>query len=303
MLNELEEAKAYLENPDSSKPRIGVNLLTDHFKGKCKLDGLGDILTIVVCHYLYDFNDFTRFDEKMKSDAILIMRIWCGFEGDVTEEELRKAKEENQGWFTSYPQAIGWLRTYCETNFRKNTSNWLQYSEEWRDKLKKKLVYQAKRFCYENILAQAIARGPLKEYYLMISNVYDKALKEEIRNGEKKMPDARKQKTILKFLAAYKILQRYHPGQKYVLLPTNRLLNWAGLANKNENVWCIDLRWNDKPLFLKETGRDYIKFCVEPSFVKSMDICLLEELPKVVPNDHRIYRDGGYGKSAGLINI
>ena len=302
MLNERKEAEGYLCEPDSDDTRLGAKLLSDNFKGDCKLNGIADVLTLVACHYLYGFSGFGQAGQKAEEMAVLIMRVWCGFENDVTEDELRTAKEENEKWFKMYPQAEGWLRTYHGRHLKEKSDDWTAYSRKWKKHLNSENLYQAESLCYGNILAQA-ARGPLKSYALVIKNDYEKALKNEIRNQEGKAPDVRRQRTILKLIAAYKVLQLLHPGQKYVLLQTNRILNWLGFDSDKEDRWCLDFHWRGEPVFLMKSYRDFKKFSVNQAFLEEMDVRLWEGVPESVPNGYSIYQDAGPGKKNGLVKL
>lgn len=304
MLNEIEEVKTYLTDPNTESPRLCVKLLANQFKEKCKLNGIEEILILIASHYLYDFIKMEKMTNELKDMVILILRIWCGFEEDVSKEELAIAKAANKEWFLTYPDAEGWLRKYHEKHLKEKGGDWTAYSNEWKEKLKSKYVYQAKKITYENILAQALVRGSLKEYCLMMKNTYESVLINDIRNAKEKKPDKRKQPTILKFIAAYKLLQRWHPGQKYVLIPTNRILSWMGFESDNTDRWCLDITWKCEPLFMKVSGGDYHKFSVNQAFLNEMDVQLLDYIPDVIPNGYDVYCDEGKDNSLRkLINI
>lgn len=303
MLNEIKEAEAYLCVPDSDDTRLGVKLLFDNKKGECKLNGIADVLTLVISHYLFGFQKCHELDVNMEKMAILIMRIWCGFDNDVKDEELKAAKEENKEWFKKYPQAEGWLRVYHEKHLKGKTGSWEEYSTKWNKTLNSKYVYQAESFCFENILAQAIARGPLKEYYLVIKKKYEDAIKNDIKGKNEKTPDARKQRTILKLLAAYRILQKLHPEQSYVLMQANRILNWLGYESSNKDRWCPDLTWCGEPIFLIKSDYDFKKMSINQEFLNEMDIHLREDISEINRNEYDIYQDAGHGSKIGLIKI
>lgn len=302
MLDEIKEVEAYLCQPDAKEPRLGEKLLFEK-KGEYRLNGIADVLTLVACRYLYDYNQLSKTDMKWKENVILIMRIWCGFENDVTEEELEWAKKENAAWFQNYPQAEGWLRKYHK-NIHKEADvecEWLKYSEKWREILNSKYFYQAESLCYENILAQAIARGPLKSYYLVIKKEYENALENDIKNEKDKKPDSRRKNTLLKILAAYKILQRFHPGQESVLLQTNRILNWLGFNSDKDDRWCLGFQWCGENIFTKESTNNYKKLHVNQKFLKEMDVKLQEG--DLIPDGYNVYKDMGHGKQNGLMKL
>lgn len=305
MLNEIKEVESYLCTPRSVDTRLGIKLLTDNFKGDCKLNGIADILTLVASHYLFDVYKFHELNRDVEKMTILIMRIWCGFENDVMGDELKIAKEENREWFKKYPQAEGWLRVYHDQHLKGKTCNWEEYSNKWKKTLNSKYLYQAESLCFENILAQAIARGPLQEYYLVIKKKYEDAIKNDIRdkNRKGKILDSRKQKTILKLLAAYKILQKLHPRQSYVLMQTNRILNWLGYESDNKERWCLDLTWCGEQIFFIDSDYDFKKMSVNQKFLNEMDVHLQEASSTSILSEYDIYQDTGYGKKNGLIKL
>lgn len=296
MLDEVKEVESYLKNPDAHDVRVGAKLLFDNYK-ECKLNGLADILTLVVCQYLFEYNCGKKLNDELKNKAILIMRIWCGFDEDVKSDELMKAKQENKQWFVKYPQAEGWLRNYyVEHSNKKKCCDWSKYSEKWKNSLNSGQVYQAERICYENIIAQAVARGALKKYNLVVKKEYEDIMNNDVRNENGKKPDARKKKTILKLLAAYKILQLQHPNQKYVLLQTNRVLNWLGYKSDKKDRWCLKFKWCGEPIFLMDSHGDFKKFAVNQAFLEKIDVQLKEKQADERLEGYNIYLDDGHGK-------
>lgn len=297
MLNEFLEAEAYLGDPDADDIRLNYKTLTDGFRGKYKLDGISDVLTLIACHYIYDFCKVTEVNRETADRTALILRIWCGFEGDVSQADLKKAKKENKHWFKAYPNAEGWLHSYHKKYLEEKGGDWSAYSKEWSDKFHSNNVYRAKMMSYENIVAQAAARGPLKNYYLVISK---NILEKEVRNSKGKKPASGRQKTILKILGAYKVLQLLHPGQESVLMQTARILNWLGYeANKPRRI-IGDLTWNDKYIFSLDDYGDFLKLSVNQDFLSAIDISLQEDTSNISLNSYDIYKDAGHGKKNGL---
>lgn len=294
MLDEIREVKSYLCNPDDDNPRISANLLFENYKGNCKLNGLKDILVLVASHFFYDFCSSENFSKDSKKKTILIMRIWCSFENDVTEEELEFAKSECEKWFATYPQAEGWLKTYHTKHCNRETHNWTNYSKKWVSQLGEKKIYKAEVATYESILAQVIARGPLKTNYLVMKNAYIDAVKNDIRDGRGKTPGTIKKRNVIKLIAAYKMLQTLHPGQKYVLLQTNRVLAWLGMSSDKDDRWCLDFTWKDEALFLKEGSSDFKKYYVNQEFLDEMDVQILESISDLSREEYLIYQDAGH---------
>lgn len=303
MLNEYKEVEAYLQDPNTDDIRLNAKLLTDNFKPGAKLNGIVDVLTLIACHYLYDFNKEKKLTHTMQANTILILRIWCGFAGDVTKEELEEAKAKNELWFKKYPQADGWLREYHCKHIAEQSNDWSTYSDKWSKSLNSKYLYRAEQLSYENILAQAIARGPLKNYYLCVAKDYDIVIKDGIKNDKGKSPDKRRQVTILKLLAAYMILRQLHPGQKYVLLQTNRILNWLGFESMKGDRWCLNFQWRGEPIFMQESHGDFLKFSVNQNFIKEMGIQLYDSTEGIDEKDYYIYQDDGAGKTKPLVKL
>ena len=305
MLNEVKEVEVYLCKPDSEDSRINPKLLSENFKEGNKLVGIADVLTMIASHFIYNFKKLDSnksLDGELKDDAVKILRIWCGFEDDVTEEELKNTKERNSDWFEKYPQAEGWLRDYHKAHMT-NGGTWSEYSTKWKATFGSVYVYRSEQVGYENILAQAIARGPLKNYYLVINKKYGEAVDNEIKNSNDKKPDARRQRTMLKLLSAYMLLRQLHPGQSYVLLQTSRILNWLGFESDKADRWCVDYFWQENPIFYIEKNDDYKKFKVDEKFLLAMDVKIMEEIACIETNEYDIYQDDGHGKNTPLTKL
>ena len=300
MLNEFLEVTSYLENPIADDIRLNYKLLSDDFKGKCKLDGIADVLTLIACHYIYDFCKVTEVSRKIADKTILILRIWCGFEEDVSSEELEKAKIENQEWFKTYPYAEGWLCSYHDKYLKEEGGAWSVYSLEWKKKLHSSNVYRAEKVSYENILAQAVARGSLKNYYLVVSKKYEDIINNEVINAKGKRLATGRQRTMLKFLGAYSVLQLLHPKQKFVLMQSARILNWLGYdANKPERI-VGDIIWNGEPIFQLDGQGDFRKFSVNSKFLSEIELKVQEGEINQEPDVYDMYQDIGHGKKKGL---
>lgn len=293
MLNEIMEVESYLGDPTAS--RLNVNLLRDGKKDECKLNGIADVLSMIAAYYICHFLGASKMDEELEKKVTLIMRIWFGFEGDVNLEDWEEAKEEK--WFEAYPYADGWLREYLKPYLSENET-WQAYSDKWCDAWKEPMAYKLKQQVYPNIIAQALARGELKEYVLVTKKCKD--FFADIQNEKGKKPPKGRRATLLKLIAAYKILQLQQPGQKYVLMPTNRILNWCGYSSYKADRMCLNLQWKKHPLVLVESHKDFRKFCINSDFMDEMKICLVEK-EKATNIDHEqydIYQD--YGQSQGL---
>ncbi len=299
MLNEIMEVESYLSDPKTT--RLNAKLLGDGLKkGEYKLNGIADVLSMIAAYYIYNFTGASKIDEELEKKVTLILRVWFGFEGDVSSEELKEAKKDK--WFTEHPYAEGWLREYLKPYLSEDRT-WITYSEKWCKAWKSQMTYQAQQLVYPNIMAQALARGPLKEYVLVTKKC--KALFADIQNEKGKKPPIGRKKTLLKLIATYKILQLQQPGQKYVLMQTNRILNWCGYNSYKQDRMCPDLRWKNEQLVLVESYKDFRKFSINSHFLDAMEIRLVEkeEAMNIDPEQYDIYQDQGYGKNQGLEKV
>lgn len=294
MLDELKEARAYLSNPLDDTPIIRKSLLTGRYKNSAtNLHGIADFLTMICRHYLYNYSDMKDnvCTEEIRNSAIMIMRIWCGFDSDISEDELNRVKADNQKWFRDYPFAEHWLKKYHSKHL-EDGPKWKKYSNEWKDKLNSGLVFAAKQNCYDSILSSALILGPLKTYYLMIKPD-DLKFTKPTRNK------------FLKLLAVYMLQKRFHTNQDWVLLPGHRIQNWMGVDGDSSR-WCMCSDRGGRNLFKSETKNGYIKVTIDQEILRALDVQLLESKPESLPKDCDVYYDTGYGKENSLeklINI
>ena len=223
--------------------------------------------------------------------AIRVLDRWCGFSSD----EEKEADQQNpclQTWFEQYPEADGWLekywKHYCESEYSEEL--WKKYEEKWQRSLKSG-DYRFNKISYQNVIANALEMGSLRVRYLVFKkdeNAVEKRKKPdihylyEIQEGERRPQKS----TITKFLkniAAFLILQTYHPeNQKEVLLDRRRLLGWYGRDDqKNDtSIWYLDhFLWHGEPIFWRNDTRmnlNFIKFGVNPEYLKYFDFKLIE---------------------------
>lgn len=291
MLDELKEVRAYLSNPLDDRIIIQKNLLTGRYKNSnTKLNGIADFLTIICRHYLYDYIGMKDnvCTENIRESAIMIMRIWCGFNNDVSEKELSQTKAENEKWFNDYPFAEQWLKNYHSKHLQGGAS-WEEYSNEWKDKLNSGLVFAAKQNCYDSILSSALAFGPLKTYYL------------KMKPDNLNLTEPTRKK-FLKLLAVYMVQKQFHMNQKWVLFPSQRTQNWMGLDDNNAR-WLVKSDKNGRKLFSSNAKTGRVKITINQEILKALDVKLLETKPETIKNDYLIYCDAGYGIDNPLSNI
>lgn len=282
MLDEFKEVAAYLSNPLVDKPIIQKNLLTGGYKNNnLKLNGIADFLTVICRHYLYNYSGIedNNCTEEIRNSAIMIMRVWCGFDEDVTEE-LNQTKIDNKKWFKEYPFAEHWLKNYHSKHLQDGP-DWTEYSDEWKKKLNSSMVFAAKQNCYDTILSSALAQGQLKTYYL-IMKPDDVKLTQPTR------------KKFLKLLAVYMLQKRFHPNQQWVLFPRQRTQNWMGINDENSR-WFVEVEWKGQELFKRDTKDNRTKITVNSKFIKTFDVHLSESKPEIIPEGYVVYYDTGYG--------
>ena len=302
MLNEFKELEHYITNPQSDEPRVLPTLLTNWYKGK--LNGLQDILVLIsrgfIFHYMLDKKCG---QEEIYDACIAVLRLWCGFEDEATNKQLQK-NPYVKGWLKKYPEANGWLKEYYEYHTKskeKNTKTWEQYKAEWKNKLLNTYhIYSSKDFCYENMLADAIAMGELKEYYLAIKGNQDMFWKDIQKNN--KTPEKRTRDKTLKLLAAYLQLQKYYEHSDMVLLRKIRVLNWMGISGRNTEDWNPLIKWSNKYVFKSENGYDYVKLGIDKEFLSTYNIQLIDadEKSKFIHQGYMVFGDNG--KELELIN-
>lgn len=299
MLNEKLEFEAYVTDPESDTPRIQRYLLIGKFSKEGNLYGLETILTVIARGFLYAKagNDDPAvagegpYSEEMIHAAIRVLARWCGF----SSGEEKEADQQNsclQTWFEKYPEADGWLEKYWKHYCKSKHSEelWKEYEEKWKRSLNSG-DYRFNKISYQNVIANALEMGPLRIRYLVFK-------KDENAVEERKKPDIHylyeiqegerspQKSTITKFLkniAAFLILQTYHPeNQKEVLLDRRRLLNWYGQDDqKNDtSIWYLShFLWHGDPIFWRSDtwmNLNFIKFGVNPEYLKHFDFKLIE---------------------------
>ncbi len=292
MLDEIKEVEAYLVAPQTDNPRIQPELFIS--KG-LKLYGIADYLTMICRHYLYEYSSMKDkgFDEKVRANAKLIMRAWCGFSNDLIEEELNKVVADNEEWFKKYPDAKGWLSEYFKKQCPNSESEWNKCSKEWTEKLNSELVYTTVKNNYETILAQALAQGELKTYYIRMKEEFNNIVFSK-KDGKGKAAAPTKKK-IIKLISVYMLQSRFHKGQKWVVLPKRRFLNWLGEAKEERSRWLPGVSWEGNELFECASEHNSVKITVNQDFLETMDVKITETKPEH-SEEYNVYGDGGYGK-------
>lgn len=299
MLDEIKEVESYLTKPQTDNPRIQPKLFSEVKDDSVKLYGISEYLTIICRYYLYNYSTMKDncCDENVRTNAKLIMRAWCGFSGDLSEDELKKVKTDNEKWFQDYPKADGWLRAYHKKHL-KNIASWDDYSSTWKEHLNNDLIYRRVGNCYETILAEAIAQGPLKIYYLTMKKDYeDISFTKPEGKGNISKPTKNK---IIKFIATYMLQTRFHPEQKWVVAPKLRMLNWLGYDTNKHTKWFPEVLWNGENPFGRVSENNIAKITVNQNFINDMGIKITATKPKEIHNEYNVYYDTGYGKKSPI---
>ncbi len=324
MINELKEFEAYITSGAFDTPRLQPKMLTDDFGSTGNLYGLEHILTIIARGFIFgDFYDADKVsDDGMISDDFIvtvanILYSWLGFEcakdyvGD--EDAINK-------WNEKYPQADGWLKKYYMKHCTKKDAvkRWVKIEEE-RSKYLMGEDYRLSVVSINNIIANALELGPLKEQCMIIKkdsvSVKSKKLKDRFQYlfclDESKKAANPQEKTVERFLkniAAYLYLKDNHQdGQKFVLLDRIQLLCWYGLDdNKNEaDSWyfkrfLFDKRNSKEPIMTAmsgDRGWNFIKLMIDNDFIAKYDIKLIDadEIESVDKEKYWIIKDNGHG--------
>jgi len=324
MINEILEFESYITNPTSDTPRLQPKMLTDNFGSSGSLYGLEHILTIIARGFIFGgFYDAKAQSEDGMVDDNLIATVgniifsWLGFEcardyvGDA--DAIKK-------WNKKYPQADGWLKKYYEEHCVKKdkAKRFAKIEEKWTESLQR-FDYRFNEVSINNIIANAIELGPLRERYMVIrkDSALVKSAKLKDRFGylfsldESKEFVKPQEKTVERFIkniAAYLYFMGNHPkGQKYVLLDRIQLLCWYGLDdNKNEaDSWyfkrfLFDTGDKKEPIMTAlsyDRGWNFIKYMVDNDFIAKYDIKLIdvEEKETVDKEKYWIIKDNGHG--------
>lgn len=361
MLNERLELEAYVSNPKSENPRLQPKVLTNKFDikmGKYSLRGITRVLTIVTQEILFpegmDSADSDLLQIRMQTVPV-ILNHWCGFlpEGDFQEVKDEAIKTAVEKWFTKYPESDGWLYEYWKHQYityqmavaerkkkRQNSKSdsatmdisaddiskkgevlWKGLVNQWKDQFNSTNNYMAESVNFNNIIADALAAGPLKEQYLVFrKDLYDS---KKTKFNIKKIQDLKTQmnmfgylykcegnaSTKLKFLknvAAFLLWKQEHPdSQNEVLLQKERLLGWYGLDDCTGTVktWFLEkFTWLDHPVMTRIAYPDFAKFGFDPEYLKYFDFQLIKpEDEEKYAEDYWILKDSGHGQKTPFI--
>ncbi len=305
MLNEMMEFEAYVRDPQSKQPRLQPKLLTNSYKqnknSEYQLRGLDQVMTMIIRDFLFSDQAKTLFDENglitdegIKATKELLNR-WSGFYKILEEGTGRsQVSKAVKNWLKRHPEAEGWLKKYWTFHYKeikgkkKTETEWDQCARTWCKKYNAELSYQNEGVTFENIIANAIERGPLRERYCIvkkkdtghvpgkIKDLYAYIFPEKGDSGFQKKTAHKMLKNIVAFL----IVQDEHPGkQKEVLLQRLRLFGWYGTDDSDGKKlhWCFEqFLWRGEHIIYGYSGSDYAKLGIKQDYIDEFGFRLIE---------------------------
>lgn len=349
MINEIKEFESYVMSPESESPRIQPKMFTNDFDSQGSLYDLDHILTMIARGFL--FGDFFDKDKNIFSDKGMISETalnstkrilfdWLGFVCRENDTNDTAESEEVGKWRKKYPEAQGWLKKYywkqnskandAKADKKKKTEEqwekcWKEIEDKWTASLQDgELDYRFKVMSMNDIIANALEQGELKEWYLIIKKDPDG---EKTTKGTKKFKnrfqylyelDEKAGKIqeksvvrLLKNIAAYLYLRKNHPeNQEYVLLDRIQLLCWYGLddnKNSTQNWYLTQFLVRNgeekQPIMTKlssEMGWNFIKLKINQDFLEANDIKLVtaEEEKAIDQDQYWVIKDNGHGEAS-----
>lgn len=304
MLNEFLEFESYVTNPTTTIPRVQPYLLTDHFNESANLIGIEHIMTVIARGFLFSEGRIQQgevISQQVVDDTIELLHRWTGF-ADL-ENRKRTPNESVDKWMKSHSVTEGWLKEYWMFQFdnwktkkkRKLSEKeaisrqtlWDTLEKKWNERLNSGIDYSANTISYNNIIANALEIGPLKNQYFIVKKDFtpkDKPVEENKRfkylsdeSGRQESSDMK----IMKIVAAYLLRLKYHPdGQKEVWITNGELANWYGLddgKNGNETFYPKDVSWKGMPIYTIQSLRGrYTKVFVNQEYLKEFDFKIID---------------------------
>lgn len=304
MLNEFLEFESYVTNPTSSTPRVQPYLLTDHFNESANLIGIEHIMTVIARAYIFTEKRIAQgevISQTVVDDTIELLHRWTGF-ADI-ENRKRLPNERVDKWMKSHSVTDSWLKKYWMFQFdnwktkkkRKLLEKemtlrqilWDTLEKKWNERLNSDMDYSANTISYNNIIANALEIGPLKNQYFIVKK--DFVPKGEPVAGNKRFKylsdESSRQESsdmkIMKIIAAYLLRLTRHPdGQKEVWITNGELAAWYGLddgKNGNETFYPKDVFWKGTPIYTLQSLRGrYTKVFVNQEYLREFDFKIID---------------------------
>ena len=296
MLNEFLEFEAYVTAPESITPRVQPNLLTNQYDKSGNLIGIERVMTVIARAFIFSDERYSSeevISSQVVEDTIELLHRWTGF-GDI-EKRKRTQNERVDKWMKSHAVTDSWLKKYLAfqltngVNKKKNQASeqnlWDTIEKVWNKKLNSGFDYSAKRISYNNIIANALEQGPLKNYYFIVKK--DSTLKDEKvkankrfkyltdKSGRQEVSDMK----IMKIIATYLLRLKDNPEcQKEVWITNSELTNWYGMDdNGNGTFYPKDVFWKGKPVYtLYRLKGNFTKVHINPEYLKEYDFKIID---------------------------
>ena len=328
MLNEILEFEAYVTEPCSPNPRLKPKLLTEKFSfedGAYKLKGIDQIMTIVLRGFLFPEHAKDFFDENglLSAEGIAIskevLNIWCGF------SDSKKASSEVKKWLKKYRYADHWLKKYWIFQYeffsekkkpkKEGAAEWEILAEKWRKDFNDDTAYKAESYTFDNIIANALEKGPLKQRYCIVKKSADGKKIKKMKDltiylfdcNEKNRVEKTEVK-MLKNIIAFQIGQEEHPGnQKEVILQRLRLFGWYDKDDEDGKLenWCFPkYLYREKKLSIMTSrrGTDYAKFGINIDYLKEYAFQLIDQ-EEIEKYREKYWIIDDRGKELDILNI
>lgn len=339
MLNEFLEFEAYTKNPISESPRLQPKMLTHSFSvsrfGKYYLDGIDQVLIIIARHFV--FSDFGKKSDNIVESTIQVLKRWAGMPYNKDEMEYPQVNK----WFREYRVESGWLEKYWKFHFKRccdqeENMNETKVDEAWKACLESRMESYLKEYDYDvntvtfrNIVASALALGPLKERYCIVLKSEDGSDRKKYSKRKDKSELYKKmvmfnylidckgvqasgKLKMLKNIIAFLIWQGEYPKiQNEVIVQKTRLFGWYGQDNSDGKAgnWCLSqfvFKESDNskecPIMYRVPFAGYTKMGIDSRYLKMHDMRLIDttETEKYTET-HWIIKDSGYGAERPLI--
>ena len=313
MLNEIEEYNEYttkdiFEKNKKASPRLVPNVFVQK-SGKERFIGLERVLEIIARYELFEKSNYGSLSKKMeKLDAI------------------KNTKDSLEKWFG------GWLKKYYEEYIKTD-----KLPEEWWEKvsgakmsqfknelfpINKEEIEQGRKntardLTYEKIISNALIKGPLTEYVLVLKDgwyaeIYkdsDKLVAEGVSDSEIGTRTRNDLNHILRGISAYLLAKEYDKkcteiNNRYQVVRKVDLANWDQTSDIYKNggaffdKYCFQINNKYVPMFLRAEGfSGYSKMCVNEEFMKEYRVRIVpkNELEQIINSEENLvcYEDLG----------
>lgn len=321
MLNEYIEFKDYVTYPKSSKPRVQPYMLTDHFSEKNYLIGIEEIMTVVARGYIFSedrqlYDESGRFDGKIFNDTIELLHRWTGFSD--TDMRKRTNNSELDKWMKLHSVEDSWLKKYWiywlgvkdkKISSEKKIQKWEQLEVEWNGKLNSPMDYRANKITYNNVIANALEKGPLKNrYFAMKKNVEHIGKNINVSDKERFKHFLYKSgahdttyNKVLKLICTYLLFLEFYPrGQHQVWVKSSELSRWYGLdegKNGGDSWYPDNMEWNNREIYITNKVKgNLIKLMVDSEYLKTFDFRIIEcEDASKYKDEYWVLEDCGHG--------